>query len=129
MSREAKAEEPKIKMVCRDCGSDDVRQDAYAAWDDTEQDWVLAGTYDDAFCCACEGEARLEIADLVTGEKLEYLPNGGGLVPAHEARAAWKDWAEARRKERDAAKAEERAMIVAQANAEALAAAFEEAGV
>ena len=51
----------KEKPVCRTCGSDDVKADAYAAWDVDTQDWQVADVYDKgAWCAACEDECRLE---------------------------------------------------------------------
>jgi hypothetical protein len=51
----------KIKMVCADCGSDDVLADAYAEWDVASQKWELQNTfYKGAYCNACEAETRLD---------------------------------------------------------------------
>jgi hypothetical protein len=51
----------KVKMVCAQCGSDEVRADAYAAWDVESQSWELAQTFDKgAYCDKCDGETRLE---------------------------------------------------------------------
>lgn len=48
------------KPVCRHCKSDDVGMDASARWDVAKQEWVLSGTYDDAWCAQCDGETKLE---------------------------------------------------------------------
>jgi hypothetical protein len=32
----------RVKMVCQDCGAEDVTRDAWAAWDAKTQDWVSA---------------------------------------------------------------------------------------
>ncbi len=52
---------PRIKMVCKECGSDDVLCDAYAVWDVDTQQWEVANTFDKgAYCNECDGETRLE---------------------------------------------------------------------
>lgn len=51
--------EPKLRMVCGTCGSDDVSRDAWDDWDVTTQDWVLRTVFDYAHCHACEGETRI----------------------------------------------------------------------
>lgn len=57
-----------ITMVCRECGSGDVRADAYAEWDDDAQVWQIFITFDKgAFCNACDGETRLEEKPLPAG--------------------------------------------------------------
>ncbi len=50
----------KIKIVCSRCGSDDVRRDAYAAWNVETQGWELSAVFDQGYCEACGGEASLE---------------------------------------------------------------------
>ena len=52
---------PRIKIVCRECGSEDVLSDAYAAWNRRAQRWELVDTFDKgAHCNACDGETRLD---------------------------------------------------------------------
>ena len=52
---------PRIKMVCKECGSDDVLCDAYAVWDVDTQQWEVVNTFDKgAYCNECDGETRLE---------------------------------------------------------------------
>ena len=51
---------PRIQIACRQCGSTDVRRDAYAAWDVEAQEWVLATVFDQGYCETCESEAVLE---------------------------------------------------------------------
>ena len=48
--------EEKIKYVCNDCGSDDIRKDAWGIWDIEIQGWELDTTYDNYHCENCEGE-------------------------------------------------------------------------
>lgn len=38
---------------CPDCGSTEITIDASATWDNEKQDWVLAGTQDNATCENC----------------------------------------------------------------------------
>ena len=50
---------PRIKMVCSHCGSDNVRNDAWACWDVEKQDWVLEDVLQDTYCGECDGESSL----------------------------------------------------------------------
>lgn len=53
----AKTEKP----VCATCGGDDVKADAYAAWDQKAQRWEVVDTFDKGASCEdCGGECRLE---------------------------------------------------------------------
>lgn len=46
---------PPRKPVCSECGSDDVRGDAFAAWDVDAQQWEVSEVYEKGGCCeACE---------------------------------------------------------------------------
>jgi len=45
--------------VCSECGSDDVKVDAFAEWDVERQKWVLSDVFDNEFCCDCDGETHL----------------------------------------------------------------------
>lgn len=49
----------RIVITCANCGSADVRRDAFAAWNVEAQDWEIASVYDEGHCEDCEGEARL----------------------------------------------------------------------
>lgn len=49
-----------VTICCSACGSAEVMRDAWAQWDDGEQDWVLGAVFDAAFCAACENDATLE---------------------------------------------------------------------
>lgn len=54
----------RMKMVCDQCGSEDVRCDAWAEWDKDNQQWTLAETYDNSHCNACDGETSIsEVED------------------------------------------------------------------
>jgi hypothetical protein len=63
---------PRIDIVCRDCGGNNVCRDAWAVWDIDKQDWVLGAVFDDGHCDDCEGEARLEEVELPS----QPLPTG-----------------------------------------------------
>lgn len=52
-------EEPKVRMICENCGSEDVSRDAWGHWDVEAQDWVLRTVFDYAHCHACDGETRI----------------------------------------------------------------------
>ena len=54
------AEQPKVRMVCETCGSEDVSRDAWSDWDVQTQDWVLRTVFDYGHCHACDGETRIE---------------------------------------------------------------------
>lgn len=55
----------KIKIVCRDCGSDDVRRDAWAEWDEDLEEWTLGTVFDAGHCENCEGDASLEEVEIL----------------------------------------------------------------
>lgn len=59
----------KTKPVCTECGSDDVRCDAYAIWDIEAQDWVLLTTFDNTDCEKCGADELL--TEEVTQEMIE----------------------------------------------------------
>jgi DNA-directed RNA polymerase subunit RPC12/RpoP len=44
-----------VDYVCAQCGSDDVRQDAYAQWNPLTQKMELTATYDTWICESCDG--------------------------------------------------------------------------
>jgi hypothetical protein len=45
--------------ICKYCQTDNVGVDAAAYWDQEEQEWMVATTFDDAYCNACGGETTL----------------------------------------------------------------------
>ena len=49
----------KVRKVCARCGSEDVRRDAWAAWDVETQTYVLAEWFDYAYCIQCDGETGI----------------------------------------------------------------------
>lgn len=58
---------PKI-LYCMDCGSTDVRCDAYAAWSVDRQEWELVTTFDNTDCETCGGECSLGERDATPEE-------------------------------------------------------------
>lgn len=44
---------------CNHCHGTNVRVDAWAEWDADNQKWVLGETFQQAFCCDCDGETTL----------------------------------------------------------------------
>ncbi len=54
----------KVRIVCRDCGSDDVCRDAWAEWDEERQEWMLGTVFDAGHCEKCEREASLEEVEI-----------------------------------------------------------------
>jgi hypothetical protein len=52
---------PKLKMVCAECGSEDVLADAYVGWNKEAQGWEIANVFGKGdYCNNCEGECRIE---------------------------------------------------------------------
>lgn len=49
----------RVTFTCEACGSKLVTRDAWAEWNEDEQDWVLGAAFDYAFCHTCEKETRL----------------------------------------------------------------------
>lgn len=56
-------------MICRDCGGENVKRDAWASWNFEKQDWVLDNYFDDAFCEDCEGSTSID------EEEVEHEPS------------------------------------------------------
>ena len=48
------------KFICSHCKGNNVLRDAFAAWDESAQDWVLENVYDYAYCPDCEGETTIK---------------------------------------------------------------------
>jgi hypothetical protein len=53
-------DENSLRMVCEECGSEDVTRDAWAAWDAGTQQWVLGAVYDYAFCHKCQAGTNID---------------------------------------------------------------------
>lgn len=54
----------RFSYVCSHCGSSAIKWDAYAEWDDESQEFVLAATFDQAYCDDCGGETATDEIDL-----------------------------------------------------------------
>ena len=50
----------KIKMVCSECGGEDVVKDAWASWSEENQEWELLTTFDNTYCNDCEESHELK---------------------------------------------------------------------
>ena len=46
------------KPRCTSCGSADILRDAYACWDENQQEWVLHSCYDDFRCENCDAQSK-----------------------------------------------------------------------
>ena len=58
----------RVKMVCATCGSEDVKADAYGAWNVEAQEWDLVDTFDKGSVCEdCGGECRIDEVEIVPG--------------------------------------------------------------
>jgi hypothetical protein len=52
-----------VKIVCRFCGSENVRGDAWAKWNTEDQEWKLTDAdFVHYYCRNCDGPARIEEA-------------------------------------------------------------------
>ena len=47
------------KMICAECGSDDVWIDATAVWDVENQNWELGSMFQQEVCRKCETEVKI----------------------------------------------------------------------
>jgi hypothetical protein len=68
----------RIKIVCSECGSDDVCRDAWAVGDVESQTWDLGPVFDQGFCQACDCERSLDEVALAVDE----LRSMGGAAEA-----------------------------------------------
>ena len=75
----------KIVHVCGLCGSQNVRRDAFAEWDEERQEWSLSRTFDEAFCSDCDETVRLKKRNAQTGAALSILDliDGEGFAVMH----------------------------------------------
>ena len=54
------SESPRLLMVCRTCGGENVRADAYATWNVEAQQWECDQTFDKgAYCDDCDDETTI----------------------------------------------------------------------
>ena len=58
--------EKRVKMVCDDCGGENVVADVYASWNVDKQEWEVSNTFDKgAFCDDCDSsEIRIKEVEL-----------------------------------------------------------------
>ena len=47
------------RMVCAECGSENVKVDAWASWNSELANWEVESTQDAGWCDQCEGETRV----------------------------------------------------------------------
>lgn len=49
------------KLVCKGCGSDQIKVDAWAEWSINKQEWVLYGVHqgDMDWCSSCSAETTI----------------------------------------------------------------------
>ena len=69
--------EVKIKMICPQCGSDDVSRDGTLRWDIAAQKWYVSGEHDTFYCEGCDSEIRdvVPSASVATMEAPTPLPD------------------------------------------------------
>ena len=58
----------RFAFTCKACGGKRVTRDAWAEWDEAQQQWVLGAAYDYAFCHDCQAETRLVEQRLATAD-------------------------------------------------------------
>ncbi|MBR0693633.1 hypothetical protein [Bradyrhizobium lablabi] len=59
------------KPVCDECGSDDVKADAYAEWCVESQTWEISATFEKGSVCeSCGGECSLKWVYVDTGDEV-----------------------------------------------------------
>jgi Fe-S cluster biosynthesis and repair protein YggX len=51
-------------FICKNCGSDNVVRDAWAAWSPHENAWVIESVFDHAHCNDCDRETLLKEVEL-----------------------------------------------------------------
>lgn len=56
------------KYVCSECGSENVRRDAWAAWDVETQSWELAAVFQAGFCDDCDAVTSLDAIEIDRAE-------------------------------------------------------------
>lgn len=47
-----------MTYICEKCGSEDIRRDAFAVWDSTLNEWVLAHVFDLYTCMECAHSSK-----------------------------------------------------------------------
>jgi hypothetical protein len=54
----------KEKIVCSECGGENVLADAWASWNVEKQEWELYNHFDSKFCEDCDGECSVEWVEI-----------------------------------------------------------------
>ena len=52
------------RLVCDDCGGEDVTEDATVAWDTLEQKWVVEYVHDYCWCSDCDNHVSTEFVPI-----------------------------------------------------------------
>ena len=88
------SKETPVTPLCARCGSEDLCVDAYAAWDNDAQDWVLQSCYDNTVCHgACDGNETRSVD--VPAELVEDLQAGFaalGIDTTDSSGYPFRDW-------------------------------------
>lgn len=66
----------RIKMVCGNCGSENILKDAYAIWSVESQEWELLAVYDNTRCEECGAEDSCEEKEIK--DAAQNLIDAGG---------------------------------------------------
>ena len=48
-----------VRKICKNCGGDNVRADAWAVWDVERQKWELGEIFQHTFCGDCDGDTTI----------------------------------------------------------------------
>ena len=49
----------KYKYICTECGSDNIKWDAWAAYNEETQEMELDNWFDNTYCIECDGECSI----------------------------------------------------------------------
>gem|GEM_PF-1825569 len=67
MTQEQAGPQKRYTYACSRCGSENVRRDAWAAWDVEGQSWELTSVFDAGFCEDCEREETIAAVEIPEG--------------------------------------------------------------
>lgn len=83
-----------LRIICDHCGTEDVKRDAWAAWNFDSQEWKLHSTYDNAYCERCGDEACLTEARILEGnEDLDVGKIYRFMIPVKNLAGVVAQWA------------------------------------
>jgi len=54
----------KIRYICKECLSEDIRWDAWAIWNEDSQQMELEQSFDYTYCCNCEGDCSVKEVEI-----------------------------------------------------------------